>query len=224
MMYQTIFDNIYNRIAETPDFPQSKVTQLIEALPPFSINLPALIYLLPWGSEIQKETEMNAAALTAITLSIFIHDDANHNRAFTTKEAVLNGDFLFALTFSLLPAAAIKEIASDFVKAYGRFNEEHSSHMSGKTKELPEQTALSFAQKDYGRLLSDIALISAKEAKKTETEQAAFAEIASDIGTLWGLRLEGYSMAVDGLLAKIEKNIASLPWTECLLPLLQSMK
>ncbi|HMM06027.1 MAG TPA: hypothetical protein PKD52_05085 [Clostridiales bacterium] len=223
-MYQTIFDNIYNRIAKTPDFPQKKVTRLFEALPSHSMYLPALIYLLPWGNEINEETEMNAAALTAMTISIFIHDDTDQNRAFTGKEAVLNGDFLFALSFNLLPATAIKETAADFVKAYGRFNEGRLNHKSGKTKVPPNTTGLSFESTDYALLLWEIARLAAKDAEKTETEQTAYTELAGDIGTLWEIRLKGYDMDVDGLIAKIEKEIANLPWTLCLMPLLQSMK
>ena len=224
MMYQTIFDKIYNRIAETPDFPRAKVALLFEALPPHSMNLPALIYLLPWGNEINEETEMNAAALTSMTISIFIHEDTGKNHAFTEKEAVLNGDFLFALSFNLLPATAIKETAVDFVKAYGRFNEGRLNHKCGETKKPPTATGLAFERTDYGQLLWEIGRLAAKNAGRTEAEQTAYTELAGDIGTLWELRLKGYDMDVDGLIAKIEKEIADLPWTQYLTPLLQSMK
>ncbi len=224
MMYQTIFDKIYNRISETPDFPQAKVALLFEALPPHSMNLPALIYLLPWGNEINEKTEMTAAALTSMTISIFIHEDTGKNRAFTEKEAVLNGDFLFALSFNLLPATAIKETAADFAKAYGRFNEGCLNHKCRETKESSAAAGFSFEKTDYGQLLWDIARMAAKDAGKAETEQAAYTELAGDIGTLWELRLKGYDMDVDGLIAKIEKEIAGLPWSQCLTPLLQSMK
>lgn len=230
MIYQTVFDKIYNRISETPDFPQAKVARLFEALPPHSMYLPAMIYLLPWGNEIgeingiSEETEMNAAALTSMTISIFVHDDTDQNRAFSEKEAVLNGDFLFALSFNLLPATAIKETAADFVKAYGRFNEGRLNHKSGKTKVSPNTTGLSFESADYAPLLWEIARLAAKDAGKTDAEQTAYTELAGDIGTLWEIRLKGYDMDMDGLIAKIEKEIAGLPWTLCLMPLLQSMK
>ena len=61
--------------------------------------------------------------MTAMTLSVFVHDDMNKNRAFTTEEAVLNGDFLFAIAFSLFPAKTEKAKtiameAGDIVRTY----------------------------------------------------------------------------------------------------------
>lgn len=224
MMNQTFFDKIYNRISETPDFPQTKIARLLETMPPYSRDLPALFYLLPWGEEIKEETESYASALMAMTLSLFIHDDTDKNRAFNLKESVLNGDFLFALTFSLLPAKTENDVAVSFVKTYRQFNEGRLNHKSRKKEELSEKTMLAFAREDYGLLLREIARSAAKEAEKPEIEQAAYAEIAEDIGTLWGLRLSGYDIDTEDLIERATEKINALSWTASLTNLLQTMQ
>lgn len=223
-MNQTLFDKIYNRIWETPDFPQTKIAHLLETMPPYSRDLPSLFYILPWGEEIKEETESNASALMAMTLSLFIHDDTDKNRAFNMKESVLNGDFLFALAFSSLPATTKNDVAVSFVKTYRQFNEGRLNHKSRKKEELSDKTVLTFARDDYGLLLREIARSAAKEAEKPEKEQAAYAEIAEDIGTLWGLHLEGYDIDTAYLIERATKKINALSWTSNLTNLLQTMK
>lgn len=228
-MYQTICDRIYNKIAATPDFPRAKVELLLKKLPPFSRDLPALICFLPYGEEIPIATEAYAAAMTAMTLSVFIHDDLNKNRAFTTEESVLNGDFLFAITFSLLPAKTdrtetMDTEASDIVRAYEHLNEKRLVHKSANPDQINDATALAFVQEDYGLLLRRIAFAAAKDNKKDEKEQTCFADIAEAIGILWGLRAEGYDVNCDDLIKNTEAKIRTLPWASNLTILLQAMK
>lgn len=223
-MNQIFFDNIYNRISETPDFPHTKIARLLETLPSYSRDLPVLFYILPWEDKIEERTEANAAALMAMTLSALIHDDMDKNHGFNRKESVLNGDFLFALAFSSLPATTENEVTIDFVKTYGRFNEGRLNHKSRKEEELSAKTMISFAKEDYGLMLREIAHSAARDAEKPEKEQAAYGEIAENIGTLWGLLLNDYHIDTKFLVEQTTEKINNLPWTASLTNLLMTMK
>ena len=225
MIYQTLCDRIYNKMTSFPDFPAAKIACLLRQLPPGSRDIPALFALVPYEAEIDKKMEAAAAALVALTLCLFIHDDVTKNRAFGKEEAVLNGDFLLALALSLLPAGPKKDGGENIVKAFLSFNESRLAHKTPSGRDCGATVdVFALARADYGLFLKEIALAAARDAAKEEAEQKAYGDLAEAAGTLWGLGCEGYPGGHGELSATAGSELAKLPWAAPLTPILASLK
>ena len=209
MKYSAIFEQSYHQICALPDFPREKTGQLWEALPRCSRWIVAFLYLLPFGEEPGKDEITYGKVLTLLTLSSLVHDDLTKERAFSSKEAVLYGDYFFALAFSLLPDSVTEKDGQRIAGRACRYSEKRLEHQ--KTPPVTAEESLQFAKTDYGTVLMDIA----KEAmeknhfNKEHTEQ--YGRCAEKLGTIWGLLCENNVSLCAPLLEEVKADITGLP-------------
>ncbi len=209
MVYSKIFEQSYNKISSFPDFPKGQAKALWRSLPRCSRDLTALIYLLPFGKELTEEQISFAETLTMLTLSSFVHDDLTKGRAFNKKEAVLYGDYFFALAFSLLPDSVTKEEGQRVSAIAGGYNEKRLEHQ--KIPAATPEEYIQFAKTDYGALLRDIADEAMKKNAYEDAVKEQYIQCAETLGTLWGLLCEEYPVSVEPLLKKAAEEMAGLP-------------
>lgn len=208
MCYSEYLDQLYNELCREPDFPVHKAEQLWKTLPFGSRELAATIYLLPFGEHIQETERDNAKVLTLLTLSAFVHGDLEKNRAFNDGEAVLYGDYLFALAFSLLPKDMNKEQAESLLERTYRFSENRLSH---RNSPADEKESIRYATEDYGKHLRSIAEEAAIQSNMDEESKERYGLCAETIGTLWGVLCESYSADLDHLRKTAKKQAEGLP-------------
>lgn len=189
LRYSEYLDQLYKELCREPDFPVWKVEKLWETLPYGSRDLCATIYLLPFGDGTTATEASNSKAITLLTLSAFVHADLEKNRVFHDGEAVLYGDYLFALAFSQLPKNIEKERAEALLEQSYRFSECRLSHQKVPAD---EKESLQYAAEDYGKHLKTIAEEAARQSNMEETAKENYALCAESIGTLWGILCEGY--------------------------------
>ena len=190
MRYLEYLDQLYNELCRESDFPVGKAEKLWRSLPFGSRDLAATIYLLPFGEHIEETQRDNTKVLTLLTLSAFVHGDLEKNRAFSDGEAVLYGDYLFALAFALLPKDISKEQAKSLLERTYRFSENRLLH---RRSPADEKESILFAAEDYGKHLRSIAEEAAEENKER------YALCAETIGTLWGVLCENYPADTEAL-------------------------
>ena len=209
MDYSTIFEQSYNKISSLPDFPKGQAEKLWDSLPRCSRRIAALFYLLPFGEDPGEEPIARSEVLTMLTLSYFVHDDMTKGRAFSEKEAVLYGDYCFALAFSLLPPSMTKEDGHRIVLRACRFYEKRLKHR--KSKYTTTEEILLSAKEDYGALLKDIAQEAMEKNDFEDDVKERYICCAETLGTIWGLLCEGSSVPCTPLLKQAEAEIVGLP-------------
>ncbi len=204
MTKKNLYDQLYKELAESADFPREKAKALFASLPPYSRDMAAAINEIPAE---EGEDHSAAKAWMALTLSVFIQDDLERNRSFSPGEAVLYGDYLFALTFSLLPKELTAEETQKLTDRLIGFNENRQQRI-GKTKEI------STAKEDYGKFLAEIAKTAAENAGWRELRLTSYAKAAENLGILWGCRCEDIEIpweTATALCEEIEAALAQLP-------------
>lgn len=209
MDYSNIFNESTNKIRSFPDFPKEQTEALWRSLPKCSPYIAALIYLLPYGDRYQEEQITFAETLTILTLSAFVHDDVTKNRGFNRKEAVLYGDYLFALAFTLLPDTLSVEDGQRVAERAGRYNEQRLRHQTAD--DVSPETRLAFAKEDYGALLKDIAEEAMAKNDFNDGIKEQYGQCAETLGTLWGLRCEKDTVNGDALLKQAKTEMDGLP-------------
>ncbi|MBQ2763591.1 MAG: hypothetical protein IJO94_06390 [Firmicutes bacterium] len=208
MFYLDILNQLYKELCNEPDFPTDRAEQLWNTLPSFSRDLGAMIYLLPFGNDIAEREKANAKVLTLLTLSAFVHGDLEKNAVFQDGEAVLFGDYLFALAFSLLPQTIEKERAGSLLERSYRFCEHRLSHQ----KAAPNtEDCLRYAAEDYGQHLKSIAEEAAEQSGMEQENKEKYARCAEAIGTLWGVLCENYEVDPSPLQEQAKTFAAGLP-------------
>lgn len=204
MTKRNFYDQLYQEFAEIADFPREKANALFAALPPYSRDMAAAIDGIPTE---EGEDHSATKAWMALTLSVFIQDDLERNRSFSPGEAVLYGDYLFALTFSLLPKEFTAEETQKLTDRLIGFNENRQRRI-GKAKEI------SNAKEDYGNFLAEIAKTAAEKAGWSEPRLTSYAKAAENLGILWGCRCEDINIPGEtaaALCEEIEAALALLP-------------
>lgn len=204
MTKRNLYDQLYKELAENADFPREKAKALFASLPPYSRDMAAAINEIPAE---EGEDHSAAKAWMALTLSVFIQDDLERNRSFSPGEAVLYGDYLFALTFSLLPKELTAEETQKLTDRLIGFNENRQQHI-GKAKEI------STAKEDYGKFLAEIAKTAAENAVWSEPRLTSYAKASENLGILWGCRCEDIEIpweTATALCEEIEAALAQLP-------------
>lgn len=204
MTKKNLYDQLYKELAESADFPREKAKVLFASLPPYSRDMAAAINEIPAE---EGEDHSAAKAWMALTLSVFIQDDLERNRSFSPGEAVLYGDYLFALTFSLLPKELTAEETQKLTDRLIGFNENRQQRI-GKAKEI------STAKEDYGKFLAEIAKTAAENAGWRELILTSYAKAAENLGILWGCRCEDIEIpweTATALCEEIEAALAQLP-------------
>ncbi len=204
MTKKNLYDQLYKELAESADFPREKAKALFASLPPYSRDMAAAINEIPAE---EGEDHSAAKAWMALTLSVFIQDDLERNRSFSPGEAVLYGDYLFALTFSLLPKELTAEETQKLTDRLIGFNENRQQRI-GKAKEI------STAKEDYGKFLAEIAKTAAENAGWRELILTSYAKAAENLGILWGCRCEDIEIpweTATALCEEIEAALAQLP-------------
>lgn len=204
MTKKNLYDQLYKELAESADFPREKAKALFASLPPYSRDMAAAINEIPAE---EGEDHSAAKAWMALTLSVFIQDDLEQNRSFSPGEAVLYGDYLFALTFSLLPKELTAEETQKLTDRLIGFNENRQQRI-GKAKEI------STAKEDYGKFLAEIAKTAAENAGWRELRLTSYAKAAENLGILWGCRCEDIEIpweTATALCEEIEAALAQLP-------------
>lgn len=204
MTKKNLYDQLYKELAESADFPREKAKALFASLPPYSRDMAAAINEIPAE---EGEDHSAAKAWMALTLSVFIQDDLEQNRSFSPGEAVLYGDYLFALTFSLLPKELTAEETQKLTDRLIGFNENRQQRI-GKAKEI------STAKEDYGKFLAEIAKTAAENAGWRELILTSYAKAAENLGILWGCRCEDIEIpweTATALCEEIEAALAQLP-------------
>ena len=209
MDYSAIFERSHNKIASLPDFPKGQTEKLWNALPRCSRRIAALFYLLPFGEDPDEEQIIRGEVLTLLTLSSFVHDDMTKGRAFSEKEAVLYGDYFFALAFSLLPPSLTKEEGHRIAFRACRYNEKRLEHR--KAGSVTEEEILRFAKEDYGALLKDIAGEAMEKNDFEDDIKERYSLCAETLGTVWGLLCEGNASYCGPLLKQAEEEMDGLP-------------
>ena len=209
MKRNDFYQQVYNSLAEAPDFPGEKLARLLETMPPGSRDLPARIYLLPFGED-AGEAVPYARTATALFCSALIQDDILENDAFSEAEAVLYGDYLFALAISLLPPAAKKETYLPLLEQMSRGSEKRAAR---KNRGEPADGG------EHGDFFRFLAADSADRAGLDEEEKERFADLAETIGALWGVLREGDPADAAPLRRKIEEKAALVSGGEELLRL-----
>lgn len=204
------FNQCYNDICGKPDFPAEKAEHLWEQLPKGSRDLAARIYLFPLSRPWKKRDIAYAEVLTLLTLSSLIHDDMRHRRAFDVGEAVLYGDYLFALAYSFLPEHLAEEKGKALTEHTCRFCESRV----GRPDPANGEEILRFAASDYGMPFGKIAAEALKESSFNEEERRRYILCAEKIGTAWGTLCEGYKIDLMPLRQEIEELVAPLPVAE----------
>lgn len=204
MTKKNLYDQLYKELAESADFPREKAKALFASLPPYSRDMAAAINEIPAE---EGEDHSAAKAWMALTLSVFIQDDLEQNRSFSPGEAVLYGDYLFALTFSLLPKELTAEETQKLTDRLIGFNENRQQRI-GKTKEI------STAKEDYGKFLAEIAKTAAENAGWSALILTSYVKAAENLGILWGCRCEDIEIpweTATALCEEIEAALAQLP-------------
>lgn len=204
MTKKNLYDQLYKELAESADFPREKAKALFASLPPYSRDMAAAINEIPAE---EGEDHSAAKAWMALTLSVFIQDDLERNRSFSPGEAVLYGDYLFALTFSLLPKELTAEETQKLTDRLIGFNENRQQRI-GKTKEI------STAKEDYGKFLAEIAKTAAENAGWSALILTSYVKAAENLGILWGCRCEDIEIpweTATALCEEIEAALAQLP-------------
>ena len=209
MDYSAIFERLYNKIDSLPDFPKRQVEELRRFLPRCSSRIAALFYLLPFGENLNEEQIIRGEVLTLLTLSSFVHDDMTKGRAFSEKEAVLYGDYFFALAFSLLSPSLTKEEGHRIAFRACRYNEKRLEHR--KAGSVTEEEILRFAKEDYGALLKDIAGEAMEKNDFEDDIKERYFLCAETLGTVWGLLCEGNASYCGPLLKQAEEEMDGLP-------------
>lgn len=209
MDYSTIFEQSYNKISSLPDFPKGQAEKLWDSLPRCSRRIAALFYLLPFGEDPGEEPIARNEVLTMLTLSSFVHDDMTKGRAFSEKEAVLYGDYFFALAFSLLPPSLTREDGHRIALRACRYNEKRLEHR--KADSVTEEEILCFAKEDYGALLKDIAQEAMEKNDFEDDVKVRYVCCAETLGTIWGLLCEANASYCGPLLKQAEEEIIGLP-------------
>lgn len=204
MTKKNLYDQLYKELAESADFPREKAKALFASLPPYSRDMAAAINEIPAE---EGEDHSAAKAWMALTLSVFIQDDLEQNRSFSPGEAVLYGDYLFALTFSLLPKELTAEETQKLTDRLIGFNENRQQRI-GKTKEI------STAKEDYGKFLAEIAKTAAENAGWSALILTSYVKAAENLGILWGCRCEDIEIpweTATALCEEIEAALAQMP-------------
>lgn len=204
MIKKMFYDQLYREIADTADFPREKADALFAALPPFSRDMAAEIYRIPTA---ETEDGSTAKIWIALTLSVFIHDDIKRNRSFSPGEAVLYGDYLFALTFSLLPPNLTIEEAQKLTDMLIRFNENRQCRINNE-KEIHN------IGEDYSFFLSEIAKTAVQKAGWSKPQLTSYCNAAENLGILWGCRCEDAEIPEEtaaALCHEIEESVRMLP-------------
>lgn len=221
MTYFIIFDNLDHKLRAYPDFPQTKTARLWQMLPPYSKQIAAIIYLLPFGDDVSEKEIAYAETLSVLTLSVFVHDDMSKGRAFDVKEAVLYGDYLFALAFSLLPDTVTKEDGKRVAERVCRYNEKWLTHHNATPENRDE---ILFAKEDYGALLKDIATEAMVKNEWKSPLKDQYEQCAETLGTLWGILCEKYPVNPDPLFQQAETEINGLPMVGELMKIWKELK
>lgn len=204
------FNQCYNDICGKPDFPAEKAECLWQQLPKGSRDLAAKIYLLPLSRPWKKRDIAYAEVLMLLTLSSLIHDDVKRRRAFEVGEAVLYGDYLFALAYSFLP----EHIAEERGKALTEHTCCFCESRVGRIAPADSEEVLRCAASDYGTPFGKIAAEAVKESPFNEEERRRYILCAEKIGTAWGILCEGYKIDLIPLRREIEELAAPLPVAE----------
>lgn len=207
MFDSDFFNQCYNEISGKPDFPIEKAALLWSRLPQGSRDLAAKIYLLPLSRPWKKEDIAYAEVLTLLTLSSLIHDDMERHRAFDVGEAVLYGDYLFALAYSFLPEHISEERGRALTEHTCRFCESRV----GRKAPADSEEALRRVAADYGVPLGNIAAEATKQSAFSEEEKKRYHLCAEKIGTVWGALCEGYEVNLMPLHREIRELAATLP-------------
>lgn len=210
MFDSEFFKQCYNKISGEPDFPGEKADILWQRLPKGSRDLAAKIYLLPLSRPWKKEDIAYAEVLTLLTLSSLIHDDMERHRAFDVGEAVLYGDYLFALAYSFLPEHISEEKGMALTEHTCRFCESRV----GRKAPADSEEALRRATADYGAPLGEIAAEAVKGSTFNEEERRRYILCAEKIGTVWGTLCEGYDINLIPLFREVEELAGPLPVAE----------
>ena len=221
MNYQNIFDQFYNELSDIPDFPTEKAEKLWAALPPLSRELAGMIYLLPFGEKAEEKEHSYARILSLVSLSAFIHGDLEKNKAFSDKEAVLYGDYLFALAFSLLPADISAEEAKELLAMTYHFGENRLAHEKEISSEADE---ILFAREDYGLPLRRTAEKAMDKSGAEGETKEAYATYAEKVGTAWGILCENYRTSPLPCLKEAAAIAATVPMPEGMKQIIQLLK
>ena len=198
MNRQMLYNKIIHKISADKDFPKENLRRLFDSLPAGSREMAAAVFLLPRLSEetVSEEDIQKASALTCWLFSLFIHDDTVKNRGFSQKEAVLYGDYFIARGFSFLPAG-IDDVPS--LHTINHFYEKRLHRFVAPPQTDTEQ--ITAAKEDYGIPLSDIAFYSGKTVLRDEQTVLLYRSATELLGTLWGIRCEGYPTDITDLTA-----------------------
>lgn len=221
MDYQKLFDQFYIESSDIPDFPSKKVEELCKKLPPYSRDLAGMIYLIPFGENLSDTEIAYAKVLSLLSLSAFIHGDLEKNIAFNDKEAVLYGDYLFALSFSLIPSDISAEEAKEFLTMTYHFSEKRLSHLA---EDLSEEDMILFAKEDYGTPLRRTARKSAEKQNTDSGIKKDYEAFAEAIGICWGILCEGYSISPHPYLKEAKDAANKLPMKQKLEPIIHLLK
>lgn len=192
MHYHKLFHQLYNELCSEADFPVSNAEKLWSILPKGSRDLAAAIYLLPFGEDPSDIEKARAKVCTLLTLSAFTHGDLERNHAYTDGEAVLYGDYLFALAFSLLPEELSPAEAEKLLERSYGFSENRLRHKITPTK---AEDYIAYARSDYGSLLKDLAKEGADRSGMQKEEKEHYILCAEALGTAWGILCEKYPAA-----------------------------
>lgn len=211
MLDLNFFNQCYQNICSQPDFPAEKAAELWRHLPRGSRDLAARIYLLPGACPWSDREIAYATVLMLLTLSSFVHDELERNRAFGDGEAVLYGDYLFALAYSFLPEQLSEEEGRRLTESTCAFCEGRLGH---RRRPLDPQEAWRCAERDYGARLEDIAAEAVKGSSLSEEEGRRYVFCAKKLGTVWGILCEGVSLDIGPQVAEIRAIGATLPMKE----------
>lgn len=221
MDYLKLFDQLYSECESIPDFPEEKAEKLWNTLPPFSRELAGTIYLLPFEDDLTEDAILRAKILSLLTLSAFIHGDLIKNRAFGEGEAVLYGDYLFALAFSMLPNSVTAEEGKEYLDQSFRFSENLIKY---KNHDPEEADPCRKATECYGIHIAGIAEKAARDMGHTPETAKRYKECAKAIGTIWGILCEKETAVPAELPEKAEDLAKDLPFQNGILPIITIMK
>lgn len=221
MHYHELFHQLYNELCTEPDFPIQKAEKLWSNMPQGSRDMATALYLLPFGKNTTPKEQNHGKIIMLLTLSAFTHGDLERNRAFSNGEAVLYGDYLFALAISLIPDDFRREEAQTLLERSYRFGENRLRHKKGIAS---AEDYLAYARDDYGELLKSIAAEGAERSGMNENQKDQYTCFAETLGTAWGILCEGYPIDHAPLLDKAETYAHGLEQESALIHILKNLR